>query len=188
MEELHYAWFECLLGRRPHRPLPDIAADAVAAGVDSPALWEMAGEDRRQTLRSAELLALVAQELGIAGDPLACSKWERVKPLFRKTFVLQLEAALALVQADIDATLPHVGRLSFMPLGPNDVVIRLPSGKYDFAEGTISGLASGGPPLVAVAESTQNCLLAVEGTSWPMCPLHQRTLRLVGSVPNGSVR
>jgi hypothetical protein len=129
-----------------------------------------------------ELLMVTMAQLGEPVPPDGASECERVRPALNRDMVANLEAGLALVQADVDATMPQIGRLTLVPLNPREMLVALPSGKYH-----IGGSKCGGSDLstaiASIAEITQECLIEVERVMWPKCAQHDRMLDISRTAP-----
>jgi hypothetical protein len=130
-----------------------------------------------------ELLMVTMAQLGEPVPPDGASECERVRPALNRDMVANLEAGLALVQADVDATMPQIGRLTLVPLNPREMLVALPSGKYH-----IGGSKCGGSDLstaiASIAEITQECLIEVERVMWPKCAQHDRMLDISRTAPS----
>lgn len=197
MEELRWAWAGVLLGwwapasTWPHTAsdcdelqpnLPDIAGRALVAGLDTPALRELAGAPAGDTAEARELLTQVMVELGFDAPEADASPWQRVRQLLDPVNVDTIERLLAIVQRDVDATHPEVGVLAPVLQQGGSAVIGLPGGAYSSHGGNEWPRTSPDryATLAAMAHSVQDCLVEVLWLQWPTCPEHDRMLSTAG--------
>jgi hypothetical protein len=199
VEELRWAWAGVLLGwwapgdtwpytasdldeLQPN--MPDVAARALVAGLDTPALRELAGAPAEDTAGARELLTQVMVELGFEAPPPDASPWQRVRQLLEPACVNTVERLLSIVQRDVDATHPEVGRLQPVLMGSGLAFIGLPDGTYSSHGGPDWACTSPDPDrnatLAAMADSVQDCLVEVLWLQWPACPVHDRMLTTAG--------
>ncbi|WP_261565126.1 hypothetical protein [Frankia gtarii] len=175
--ELKRAWFNFLI-REPTESLPNVAAQALVDGIDGDALREIAGLSNGDDSAARELLPVAMAELGFEVPPSDAPLWERVRTLVDPTVVDRLEWALGLVQRDLTATAPEIGRLRLRPLAPFDedieipVAISLPDGNYS-ADARINA-NSYSTTLASVAGGAQESLMEVSFYVWPSCAHHDR--------------
>lgn len=187
MEELRWAWAGMLLGwwprdepfhREPQPNLQDLAARALVAGLDTPALRELAGAPADDTAGARELLTQVMAELGFAAPEPDATPWQRVRRLLDPVTAANLDRWLAIVQRDVDAIHPDIGVLQLKLLPHGSAVVALPNGDHS-GQGTdeiACWAADEHPALADVAHSAQDCLLDVLDLPWPLCPEHGRML------------
>jgi hypothetical protein len=192
VEELRWAWAGVLLGWWPPEDLhgrelqpnlPDIAARALVAGLDTPALRELAGAPADDTHGARELLTQVMVEFGFEAPGPDAPPWRQVRQLLDPVNADTIERLLAIVQRDVDATLPEVGLLQPVLLPHGSAVIALPDGAYATPGGNEWPCwtpEDENATLAAMAYSVQDCLLDVLWLQWPACPEHDRILHAAG--------
>ncbi|OHV24891.1 hypothetical protein BBK14_22890 [Parafrankia soli] len=139
MDELEDAWFALRTGIKIGVSLPHLAADALAAGFDSPALRELAALGVRDDLEARRLLPVALTELGHSLEPQTDAwgelfpweesrarsglgsriwrtgelfPWEESRARFEPDLVARTEQALTIVQRDLDETEAGLGRLT----------------------------------------------------------------------------
>lgn len=76
MHELRSAFVRLTVGQQPTEELPDLAAHALAEGIDSPALRELAGLGRADVREARELFLLAMEQLGV---DVPVSRWDAVR-------------------------------------------------------------------------------------------------------------
>ena len=76
MHELRSALVRLTVGLQPTEELPDLAARALADGIDAPALRELAGLSRADVREAQDLFLLAMEQLG---TDLPLSRWDAVR-------------------------------------------------------------------------------------------------------------
>ncbi|WP_157472449.1 hypothetical protein [Frankia sp. EAN1pec] len=191
MDELEEAWFALEAGDKIEVSLPHLAADALAAGFDSPALRELAALGVRDDLEARRLLPVALTELGHSLEPQTDAwgelfPWEESRARFDPDLVARTEQALAIVQRDLDGTDTGLGRLTLHWSGgygdDGEPQLLVGFGGEPYRGGGNPADCLGGVDLphrvVSLAANVQECVMEMFQFYWPTCARHRRGLHL----------
>jgi hypothetical protein len=78
-EDFRMVFLRDQVGLLPVEAFPDVAADLLVRGCDSPALREVAGHPRNDPRGTRDLWAIVREELGIPDEDDAEARWILVR-------------------------------------------------------------------------------------------------------------
>ncbi|WP_018501019.1 hypothetical protein [Parafrankia discariae] len=191
VNELVDAWSELVAGVKIGVSLPHLAADALAAGVDSPALRELAALGVRDDLEARRLLPVVLVELGRDLEPTTDAwgelfPWEESRARFEPGLVARTEQALVIVQRDLDGTEAGLGRLTlhwsggYGDDGEPQLLVGFDGEPYRGGGNPVECLGGTDLPrrVLSLAANVQECVMEMFQFYWPTCARHRRGLHL----------